>query len=57
MQQRVELEEPKVTFAGANKGMFHAEEELDDISIKLLDNIKKLRIILKKYKVFCSIAH
>ena len=41
MQQRVELEEPKVTFAGANKGMFHAEEELDDISIKLLDNIKE----------------
>jgi hypothetical protein len=71
MQQHVELEEPKVAFAGAFEGVFHAEKKLDDISIKLLENTKKLRDILKqykktqrylrgiskKYKVFCSIAH
>ena len=57
MQQHVELEEPKITFAGAFEGVFHAEKKLYDISIKLLENIKNLRDASKKYKVLCSIAH
>lgn len=48
MQQHVELEEPKVAFAGAFEGVFHAEKKLDDISIKLLENIKKTQRYLKE---------